>query len=432
MPPSIAIVVLDTVRYDAFCEYFDWLPGMAFKRAYSVSHWTVPAHGSLFTGRFPREIGTHAKHFELDCPNPTIAEQLSKSGYRTSLFTANPQLLQWDGWRRGFDSVIGPHRFKQKEGLDWARFLERTESSGLPLYFKAVGECIRGDDSLVKSLKEGWKEYRDPGEWEIRHIQAALEKQSNLRPEFAFINLMEAHAPYSVSEYYLPKTSVTNTSTGAGFAGDVTNPSAVKRSYYAAVRTLSDRYESLFDYLSRRFEYVITLSDHGELLGENGLWGHGFGLHPAVIHIPFSIDGPRISKNGESDNLVSLLDLHETVLSLADVDSYGRGIDIFGDSERKKALFERCGQPDLHKEIFKRHGIPEKFEEVDIPLRGVADRDSYIHEDHQGINVLGQSQGGDPQTLLDESFKNIPVREVKSEYDLHDDVKEQLRDLGYT
>lgn len=431
MPPSIAIVVLDNVRYDAFCDHFNWIPGMNFKRAYSVSHWTIPAHGSLFTGRFPREIGTHAKHFELDCPNPTIAEQLSKNGYRTSLFTANPHLLQWGGWRRGFDSVIGPHRFKQKDGLDWAQFIQRTESSGLSLYFKAIIECVRGDKPWFKSLKEGWKEYRDPGEWEIHHIRAALERQSNSNPEFAFINLMEAHTPYSVAESYMPKTRVTNTSTGAGFAGDVTNPAAVKKSYYAAVRTLSDRYESLFDYLSQRFDYVITLSDHGELLGENGLWGHGFGLQPEVIHIPFNIYGPRTPTNSESDNLVSLLDLHETVLTLANVDSSGRGINILGDSKREKALFERCGQPDLHKEIFKRHGIYEKFDEVDVPLRGVADRDSYIYEDIQGIHVLGQAKEENTKELLDESFNNIPTREVESDYDLPSGVKKQLRDLGY-
>lgn len=431
MPPSIAIVVLDTVRYDSFCDYFDWLPGMNFKRAYSVSHWTIPAHGSLFTGRFPREIGTHAKHFELDCPNPTIAEQLSKSGYRTSLLTANPQLLQWEGWQRGFDSVIGPHRFKQKGGLDWVQFMQRTESSGLSLYLKAIGECIQNDNSLFESLKEGWKEYRDPGEWKIRHIQTALKGQSNVNPEFAFINLMEAHAPYSVAEDYMPTANITSTSTGAGFAGDVTNPSAVRESYHAAVRTLSDRYKSLFDYLSTRFDYVITLSDHGEILGENGLWGHGFGLQPAVIHIPFNIYGPRIPKSSESNDLVSSLDIHETVLTLANVDSSGRGIDILGDNERKKALFERCGQPNLHKEMFKRHGILEKFEEVNIPLRGIADHNSYIYEDHQGINVLGQSKAEDTQKYLDESFKNIPIREVESKYDLPSGVKEQLRDLGY-
>jgi len=47
---SIALVVLDTLRKDSFDEHFDWLEGVRYDNAWSTSHWTHPAHGSLFTG----------------------------------------------------------------------------------------------------------------------------------------------------------------------------------------------------------------------------------------------------------------------------------------------------------------------------------------------------------------------------------------------
>ena len=60
-PPSILLVVIDTLRADAASAYgsaegttpaFDALAatGQLYTRAYAPSPWTVPSHASLFTG----------------------------------------------------------------------------------------------------------------------------------------------------------------------------------------------------------------------------------------------------------------------------------------------------------------------------------------------------------------------------------------------
>jgi arylsulfatase A-like enzyme len=64
---NVAIVVLDTLRKDAFDREFDWLPGRRFSAAYSTGSWTVPAHASLFAGKYPSELGVHSKNRFLDC-----------------------------------------------------------------------------------------------------------------------------------------------------------------------------------------------------------------------------------------------------------------------------------------------------------------------------------------------------------------------------
>lgn len=71
---NVAVVVLDTLRKDAFDRHFEWLPGLQFDNAWSSSHWTVPAHGSMFTGKYPSETGVHAKNVLLDCEQPVLAE----------------------------------------------------------------------------------------------------------------------------------------------------------------------------------------------------------------------------------------------------------------------------------------------------------------------------------------------------------------------
>ena len=39
------------------------------------------------------------------------------------------------------------------------------------------------------------------------------------------------------------------------------------------------------------FDIVVTCADHGELLGEHDLWGHGFGLYPELLRVPLVVSG---------------------------------------------------------------------------------------------------------------------------------------------
>ncbi|QSG08239.1 sulfatase-like hydrolase/transferase [Halapricum desulfuricans] len=101
--PNIAIVVLDTLRKDAFDEYFDWLPGTRYEQAWSTSNWTVPAHASLFTGEYPSTVETHAKRKVLDHDAPTLAESLQAEEYRTRGISANVHVSSAFDFDRGFD-----------------------------------------------------------------------------------------------------------------------------------------------------------------------------------------------------------------------------------------------------------------------------------------------------------------------------------------
>ena len=99
----MAVVVLDTLRYDHFRRYFAWVPGTRFANAYSTSNWTIPAHASLFTGQYPSEAGVHSKSRSLDDWETALPARLRDRGYRTSMYTANPNLSARAGWTDGFD-----------------------------------------------------------------------------------------------------------------------------------------------------------------------------------------------------------------------------------------------------------------------------------------------------------------------------------------
>jgi arylsulfatase A-like enzyme len=102
---KIALVVLDTLRKDAFDNHFDWLPGARFDRAWSTSHATVPSHASLFTGLYPSETGVYGTGEMFDFPSQSLAELLSESGIQSDGFSCNPFISDTFGFTRGFESM---------------------------------------------------------------------------------------------------------------------------------------------------------------------------------------------------------------------------------------------------------------------------------------------------------------------------------------
>mgnify|MGYP003852223317 CR=1 FL=1 len=150
--------MLDTLRQDAFERAFDWLPGRRFTRTYSTSHWTVPAHASLLTGQYASEVGVHGKAPALDCPEPVLPELLQDAGYHTRCFTANPQMVQYDGWDRGFDEFVGYQSLGcyEDDMLDWGETIASLEGSPIRRYLQAFSQCVRSDCATLKSLRHGY------------------------------------------------------------------------------------------------------------------------------------------------------------------------------------------------------------------------------------------------------------------------------------
>jgi len=61
---------------------------------------------------------------------------------------------------------------------------------------------------------------------------------------------------------------------------------ALRQRQIEAVRHLDDVVEELFD-LAPKNTYVTITSDHGELFGEDGYFGHGPIQHEKVLEVPF-------------------------------------------------------------------------------------------------------------------------------------------------
>ena len=111
--PNVLLIVLDTVRADHLSLYGYRRPtsptlerlarrGVRFDEARATAPWTLPSHASLFTGRWPHELGV--KWLTPWRGNdPTLAEYLGSRGYATAGFVANTLYCSYDsGLGRGF------------------------------------------------------------------------------------------------------------------------------------------------------------------------------------------------------------------------------------------------------------------------------------------------------------------------------------------
>jgi len=435
----MAIVVLDTLRRDAFERQFDWLDGRRFENAVSTSHWTVPAHVSLFTGKYGSEVGVYAGARSLDCEIPVLPEQLRERGYTTHSLTANPNVSQQEGWDRGFDVVKGPFELQYElpdaEILDWDAALGEIDQAGPLVYPKVIWRCLIEDCDTIASLRSGFDlafrkdalRRRDDG------ASAVLEwfrERDFDRSTFAFVNLMEAHIPYDPPEPYdVVGEPVAPTVVDA--VRGVDDPERVRRAYDAAVQYLSDVYEDIHDQLMEKFDYVITVSDHGELLGEHGSWNHVVGLHPELIRVPLVVEGPDV-KEGKDQTIVSLLDVHATVQDIAGLERSGRGRSLLSSPESSEVLTEYHDLMSGADEKLTTADVdPSTIDRLEEWRRGLVFSDgSYAYEScDTGTVQRVRDPPDDAPERIDEVASTVHQKRASNEIDRS--VKRQLENLGY-
>lgn len=432
MADNIAIVVLDTLREDSFDDSFDFLSGLSFTNAYATSHWTIPVHASILTGKYPSEVGVHAKSPTFDCPDTSLVELLEDQGYQTRMWSANANLTAWDGWDRGFEQFVDPARLEpgSEDLVDWASFAKEHDNSTPIRLIQAFGHALTSDAPTYSALKQGYQYWhRSRADGGTGRISKRLEQTDFDDSEFLVVNLMETHTPYHTPD----GTGALEVSIGDAFAENIDDPEYIRSAYETSVDYLSERLGDLFERLEDDFDYVITVGDHGEMLGEDGMWNHGYGLYPELVHVPLVISGDDVA-DSEHDGIVSLLDLHKTIADIAGIEVNSRGRNLLESPEERPLLTEYHGFRPSHRDQFKRKGAPEgTYDDHDSRLHGVVLPEGYAYETHSGeIRINGDVSTSRAKSELQALKESLNVREVeKHTTDIDEATKQQLRELGY-
>jgi arylsulfatase len=94
--------------------------------------------------------------------------------------------------------------------------------------------------------------------------------------------------------------------------------------YYGLIEMVDDQIGRVMATLERTGladnTVVFFLSDHGEALGDHGMWGKGPYHFDSIIRIPFLVVWPgHVQPGSRCDDVMSLIDFAPTVLDIADV-----------------------------------------------------------------------------------------------------------------
>ena len=315
--------------------------GMRFSNAFTSSPLCAPARACLASGLdYARcRVPSNRESYPLDLP--TYYQRLREAGYhvcgvgkfdlhkdlarpRAELdwhLDGSRSLEQW-GFTEGIDNEgkldgSGSYRAAGRPKGPYLRYLHE-----LGLADQYVEEhARRGDrrDAYVTALPE--EAYCD--NWVSENGLRFLEGFPEDQPWHLVVNFTGPHNPMDVTQRMHDEWQEVDFPLPAGNDEAEFSPEDHQRNrrHYAAMIENIDRQVGRFlDVVRQRRELdntiVIFASDHGEMLGDHGLWGKGTWYTPAS-GIPLIMAGPGIAQGGESRALVCLHDLTATFLDYA-------------------------------------------------------------------------------------------------------------------
>lgn len=309
---NVVIIVSDALRADVTGCYggdaktpnIDWLArqGVLFEKAHSTSPFTSPSAISMFTGYYPDIFrkGTQGKMklpaFYVPDSILMLAEVLKDSGYKVKKNCENKQAFFYQNMQ-GFEEIKTFYELtnQEKTHIEDTTGLKPQSKSYLHMYGFLNSLLNASKDQpffLVKWILDPHFPYNPPPKFKQR-INVT---PSKLSKKIDYFSNLQFIVPDNWNEYdheYLQelyKKEVESVDERIGFI----------------IKAL--RHRGLFD-----STYVVFTSDHGELLGERGQWGHGQNYYQLLVHIPLIITGPGIPKGQREKTVVSLLDLMATL-----------------------------------------------------------------------------------------------------------------------
>jgi arylsulfatase A-like enzyme len=334
MQPDLVLVICDTARADAFKPWGGPFPtptmerlcreGIAYRNATTQAPWTLPSTASIMSGKLPTQHGVHNDCLDWSGDRPTtpatavkgvagewLPETLRDRGYRTWAASCNTWISTWGGFDRGFDEFNDTSDRVRLPRGKWSKYVRKAA--------RLYGKIDRGGKAVTQAFA---KRVRDGGG----------------EPMFAFMNLMEVHSPYDPPRPFYPFQPWRRPETfkmsggGRGPRKFLIYNLGVERPSDEYVRTLrslywhSARYEDwLLGRIVRAVEdrgrpaVVVVVSDHGENIGDHGLFGHNSSLHQTLLNVPLVVWGRGVDVgSGWVDENVPLIGIAPWLRGVAD------------------------------------------------------------------------------------------------------------------
>ena len=345
--PNILIIMVDQLNGTLFPDGpADWLhaPNLKklaarstrFENCYTSSPLCAPARASFMSGQMPRRTRVYDNAAEFTSDIPTYAHHLRRAGYYTALsgkmhFVGPDQL---HGFEERFTTDIYPADFgwtpdyrKPGERIDWwyhnmgsvtgagvaeiTNQLEYDDNVCHEAKMK-IFDLARGMDNRAWCLTASFTHPHDPYVARRKYWDL-YEDCEHLLPEVDTLP-KEKRDPHSVRIFHSCDWD--------NF--DITDEHVrrSRRAYFANISYLDDKVGELIETLeaTRQLDNTIIVfcSDHGDMLGERGLW-FKMNFYEGSARVPLMICAPQM-KPGKIADPVSNVDILPTLCDLAGVD----------------------------------------------------------------------------------------------------------------
>ena len=319
--------------------------GTVFGQCRCNSPLCAPSRACLATGLRYHRAGVPDNRTDLDPEQPTFMKELRRAGYRVAVcgktdLHKKSHLHGITGWSRrlgrlGFTDAIdmcGKRDGALTEGRE-----EPIEPYMNWLHTLGLAEVVCQDlerrmDRDMDPVGSGWgidtRPFPLERQYQIddfcgRRAIGLLEDLSPGQPWFLQVNWASAHPPFDAAEDLLQRYRGTDFPCPADSQDGVSNHQAVRRQYAAMLEGMDEWMGRIIEVVDERGEredtVIVYSADHGEMLGDHGLWNKGRPYEPAV-HVPLIFRGPDVLEDVRSDALVELIDLAATFLDVAGVD----------------------------------------------------------------------------------------------------------------
>ena len=344
--PNILIFMVDQLNGTLFPDGpADWLhaPNLKdlaarstrFANAYTASPLCAPGRASFMSGLLPSRSRVYDNAAEFCADIPTYAHHLRRAGYQTCLsgkmhFVGPDQL---HGFEERLTTDIYPADFgwtpdyrKPGERIDWwyhnlgsvtgagvAEISNQMEYDDEVAYnaTRKVYDLGRGHDDRPWCLTVSFTHPHDPYVARRKYWDL-YEECEHLLPEVPAMDY-EDHDPHS--------KRIFDANDWRSFDITEDNIRRSRRAYFANISYLDDKIGEVMEALrgTRQDEDTIILfvSDHGDMLGERGLW-FKMSFYEGSARVPLMISSPTMQP-GLVTEPVSNIDVCPTLCDLAGV-----------------------------------------------------------------------------------------------------------------
>jgi choline-sulfatase len=339
--------------------------GFVFDNAYCNYPLCAPSRFSMAAGLLPSKIAAFDNGAEFPSSVPTYAHYLRGLGYYTVLsgkmhFVGPDQL---HGFEQRLTSDLYPGDFQW--AANWRETMHQDVTDSR--MFDISGVCLNSPQI----------EYDQRVAFEAESKLLELAKADSTQPFFMQVSFTHPHDPYLCQQQYwdlyegveipLPSVSASMISERdphsqillrqSGLSERVVSDEeiiGVRRSYYGAISFIDEKIGRLLAILDASGladnTVIVFTSDHGEMLGERGMWLKKNFFEPA-LKVPLLIRAPQFGSARRVGELVSLVDLLPTLLAIASPDQHCETIETLDGDNLLNMLDRKQPTRNLYAEL---------------------------------------------------------------------------------